>query len=657
MRAGKRWRLDGATTDIEIVLNDAPVLDAEAIEQSRREIERVLWQGLDARDPRARLVLEAIWRELHVSPLARAGDRSDGASSTQTLRDDLRFATFDGSLSVRRVDRTLTVPAGITPPEEPPPPPPSTQEGTTWFSLKVLDDVGDPVDGIDIAFTIGADRRVVPTNGAGVARLDGIAAGSSASGNLASVAAVKDKLKPRWQKPRDPNPPSGDNVVVRNLDPDQSAVGLDAETPATLVLMPRFECREIPGTHFEFGRSFVRSVALEQLARIAEELTSDDGTKGMIFGHTDLAGPEALNKELSERRAKALWALLTQDADAWEELFSGTADGPNWKEKWDLEEAQHMLNALGVTDDAGNRINENGVRDDSTKQAIHRFQAGNYPDCPAEQAPLATSDTLGKDGRKELFLAYAKRISRDPVDKGRLGKIGSAAFMGCGEFNPLSLTVKDEESRRAVIFVYDPAAEPQSLPCALRTLGPCKANCGPLPKEPDPDGKPPYRCAIYKQVAKKCPCQGGPDLSHDLILRFPVTLKEADDLPHSYTLESDDGTIKLEKKLASDGRANDKQRVEIVFQHLPLTHAYQVTCNGDGDPYGLFDFAKLPVLQARANENADDLLGDSGALNDFWIDNQDAPPDGTPDEDGAQNDDSSQGGGGGGGGSGGGGAA
>lgn len=51
--------------------------------------------------------------------------------------------------------------------------------------------------------------------------------------------------------------------------------------------------------------------------------------------------------------------------------------------------------------------------------------------------------------------------------------------MGCGEYNPLSLSTKDAESRRVVLLVYDVAAEPQALPCKLRSLAPCKANVGP----------------------------------------------------------------------------------------------------------------------------------------------------------------------------------
>ncbi len=537
-------------------------------------------------------------------------------------------ATRDGRLRVEELDSGLAMPAPVHAPSVATPPPlrapPPTAIDTTWFSLEVVDEVGDAIDGLDIAYIVLGAKRVVTTNGAGIARIDGVAAGF-ASAAVVSLDAAREKLRPRWKEPRDPKKITDPTSIVREIgDGVTQPVSLECTVPRTLVITPYFKCHEIPGAHFSFGRSFVKRDATETLAGIAEDLSADDGRKGMVFGHTDLAGPDALNKELSERRAKAVFALFTHDADAWEELYSGTADGPNWKEKWDLEEAQHMMNALGVTDDAGHAVPENGVRDAATKQAIRRFQAGDYPDKPAEQAPLPPADFLGKAGRKELFLAYAKRVTRKPIPKGKFEKIGDAPFMGCGEFNPLSISVKDRESRRAVVFVFDGAAGPKALPCKLRSLGPCKSKSGPLPTVSDPDN-PPYRCSAYKTVAKKCPCQGGADLSHDLILRFPIKLKEADDLPHTYVLESDDGTIKREKKLASDGRANDKERVEIFFEHLPLTHAYKVVCNDDGDPYELFEFAKLPELQERVKAAEHAEMGDSGTLNEYWIDNKDAP--------------------------------
>jgi len=589
---GNRWRLGGAGDDLSIELPDESISDPVAVQRTKAELERLIWRAFTGRDEQVLRVLRAAVGVLD--------GRTSPTLDARAIQDSLRFAAFSGRLKVERAERRVVPsPADSTP--DAVGPAPSSKGGTTWFSLKVLDEVGDPVDGIDIAYSLGTQRRVVTTNGAGVARLDGVDAGSSASAGIASLAAVKQKLKPRWKTPRDPNIASGPNVVVEDVHDAAGSISVPAETPTTLVLTPYFKCNEIPGAHFAFGRSFVRSSAIAPLAAIAEAITGDDDRKGMIWGHTDLSGPEALNKELSERRAKALHALLTQDADAWEELYSGSADGPNWQEKWDLEEAQHMLNALGVTDDAGSAINEKGIRDASTNQAIHRFQAKDYPDCPAEQADLPKSDFLGKPGRKELFLAYAKRISRQPVPADRLGKIGSAKFMGCGEFNPVSLTVKDEASRRAVVFVYDPAAEPQGLPCELRSMSPCKANCGPLAKELDPDGKPPYRCKIYQQVAKRCPCTPGPDLSHDLLVRLLLTVKEADGMPHVFILESDDGTISQSQKLSAATRATGGAYAELEYKTLPEIHQYRLRCEGVAEPYEVFPYTPYDDLSKLSN--------------------------------------------------------
>ena len=194
---------------------------------------------------------------------------------------------------------------------------------------------------------------------------------------------------------------------------------MQPNVPQKVVLAASVTSHEIPGVNFDFGRSFVRSTAIDQLAEIAEALRNTVDAQSMIFGHTDLSGSEALNKELSERRAKAVHALLTHDSDAWEQLFSGTADGPNWQEKWDMEETQNMLNALGCTDDEGAPLAETGKRDEPTKQAIHRFQRGEFPDRPLEQEPVPENDFLGLGGRRLLFLAYAKRISRAPIPPDR----------------------------------------------------------------------------------------------------------------------------------------------------------------------------------------------------------------------------------------------
>jgi outer membrane protein OmpA-like peptidoglycan-associated protein len=465
------------------------------------------------------------------------------------------------------------------------------------FTLFVLDDLGAPLPEVDLAFTLPGGELKVVTDGTGKAELKNAVGPVKAT--LLDLAQVRQILRPRLlTEGREPQPVADAKAKKVALSARMDPIELTPDVPATILLTPFIECHEIPGATFEFGRSYVRSSAIDQLAAIAEALRNTSDVRAMVFGHTDTSGGEALNKELSERRAKAVHALLSHDATAWEQLFSGTADGANWQEKWDIEETQNMLNALGCTDDEGAPLEETAVRDAPTKQAIRRFQRGEYPDKPAEQQPLRESDTLGADGRKELFLAYAKRVTRLPIAADRFAPIGGSPFMGCGEFNPLSLSARDEASRRVNVFLFDPVAEPDSLPCRLRQLPPCRANLDAAPTEPSPDGKPPFRCRIFQKLAANCTTAPSPDLTHDLILRFPLQLQSTNQLGHKYILESDDGTLELTRSLASDARANDDTFVELAFEHLPELHRYRLSCDdGERPKYVVFDFATLTELQ------------------------------------------------------------
>lgn len=506
--------------------------------------------------------------------------------------------------------------------------PASSQEPGN-FTLIVLDDVGGPIAGVDVSFLLSDGVQTVATDGAGTAQLSNVRGPVDAT---LDVAQVRDVLKPRFKAARQPQPFDDSSVIVQPLTERFEPVRLAASKPVSLLLTPTIQCHEIPGANFEFGRSFVRATAIEQLADIAQVLRDTTDMRAMIFGHTDLSGGEALNKELSERRAKAVHALLTHDSQAWEELFSGSADGANWHEKWDLEETQNMLNALSVTDDGGAPLVENGKRDKPTKQAIRRFQRADFPDCPAEQRPLPESDFLGVDGRRTLFLAYAKRISRQPIAPDRFATVGDTPFMGCGEFNPLSLSARDEASRRVNVFLFDPVAEPEDLPCRLRKLPPCRKNLDPAPKELPADGKPPFRCRIFQPIAEKCTSQPSPDLNHDIVLRFPLALSAAGRLLHKYTLEADDATLTIERSLADDSRAADGPFIELSFEHLPENHRYRLTCDdGEQPPYTVFDFSTIKELQDHFRA---DLMALELNLPSDFLQHVTQPPLATADDDG-----------------------
>ncbi len=607
---GRRWRLEltrpgggGIEACVHQVAELRSLIEGAFFDAMRRD-NRALALVLDIHAVTTREILRTC-------ALGRWGDAQGLRLLEERVGRPLLWAMRMGALTLGRQAPVVWSPVEPAADTQPDPVEP-TPEQTTWFELLLVDEVGAPITGIDMAFAAGGVRRIVSTDASGIARCDDVEV-SAATASVASLAQLRDALRARWSTARAASPPMGPRVTSRELDGAEASLTLQSEELVTLVIMPSFHCHEISGAHFDFGRSFVRREALGALANLAEGLRGDIERRAMIWGHSDHAGTDLVNKELSERRAKALHALFTHDAAAWEELFSGTADGPAWKEKWGVLEAQHMLNALGVTDDSGRALQETGVRDAGTKVGIARFRTGDYPDRPAEQVLLPGAPRLGLDGRRELFLAYAKRISRTAIAPERFSKIGSASYMGCGEFNPLSISAQDVESRRAVVFVFDPAAAPTNLPCQLRSVGPCHSVCSAPAKQADPDGKPPYRCPIYQEVARRCPCQGGLDVSHDLVLQFPISLREADELSHVYVLESEDGTIRHQRTLASDARANERMRAELCFEHLPENHAYRLSCSQEGEDYVLIESETLAQIRRRFG-SADAAVLDAVAI-------------------------------------------
>ena len=350
----------------------------------------------------------------------------------------------------------------------------------------------------------------------------------------------------------------------------------------------------------------------------------------MIFGHTEEAGPSQINKELSERRAKAVFAILTHDVARWDDLWTG-ADDAVWREHWGVREAQHMLNALGVSvGDRGGPLREDGVVSGRLRAAVGHFQEGNFPTKPAEQTPLKATGRVDVVTRQALFLAYAKLFTRAPVDAAsRISSVGPSPFMGCGEFNPVSLHVSDAASRRAVVLVYDIPAEPTALPCRLGTIAPCLAVTTPPLLAPDPDGKPPYRCSVYKEVASACPCVAGADLTHDLVLHFPLSLAEMNEMPHVLVLSSEDGSVVQRRRLAADARAEDRESSQIFFSLLPEMHSYELRCEGVESPFVIFDFTPYPELSALAGAVAPSFLEGATFHGPQAIDEPDAGDEGS----------------------------
>src|SRR4051794_10120367 len=76
-------------------------------------------------------------------------------------------------------------------------------------------------------------------------------------------------------------------------------------------------CWRIDSHRFAFDSSFILPSSADEFSALAVLRPPSDEEGGLlsVFGHADPTGEDAYNKELSGRRAKAVYALLTRRAD------------------------------------------------------------------------------------------------------------------------------------------------------------------------------------------------------------------------------------------------------------------------------------------------------------------------------------------------------
>jgi outer membrane protein OmpA-like peptidoglycan-associated protein len=122
-------------------------------------------------------------------------------------------------------------------PDLPPLSKPPRASSTHSFEVRLADEVGTPISGIDALFTVDGEHTI-PTNGAGVALLDGMST-SSASVAMLDVEALTNTLEPRWETLRPGAPPKAGNTQEvlfrgRKLGP----FSLKAEIPNTIIVKP-----------------------------------------------------------------------------------------------------------------------------------------------------------------------------------------------------------------------------------------------------------------------------------------------------------------------------------------------------------------------------------------------------------------------------------
>ncbi len=284
-----------------------------------------------------------------------------------------------------------------------------------------------------------------------------------------------------------------------------------------------FACWKVEDIRFEFDSSIIKPDMADELQDLSDLI--EEHTKGnrrppaSIFGHADPVGQDDYNKQLSGRRAKALYALLTRNVDMWEELYKQPFGGDSWRKK---KATSMMLSRLGYGDN---------------KPEIKRFQ---------RDQGLQVDGIMGPDTRKALYKAYMDAICPITLDPQTdfLGRgqdpDGKADYQGCGEFNPLMLFSEEEQkeyskpekreernsenapNRRVMVFLFRPGihVKPDRWPCPRAKEG--GAGCRkrfwsdgerrrterlPDQRREYKETKDTFACRFYDRMASRSPCE------------------------------------------------------------------------------------------------------------------------------------------------------
>jgi peptidoglycan hydrolase-like protein with peptidoglycan-binding domain len=302
-------------------------------------------------------------------------------------------------------------------------------------------------------------------------------------------------------------------------------------------------CWSVGDIRFEFDSSFVKPQAAEELRNLAglrEDYKkpagppSSSGTPPSIyppisiFGHADPVGDDNYNKQLSGRRATAIYALLTRNVHVWEDLYSNPFAGDNWNPR----AIQSMLAELGFLNGPAS-----GEMDEATRSATVDFQNANG---------LTADGDPGPRTRAVLFQQYMDRLcgtdfKLDPSDD-FLGRGqdsgGKGDYQGCSEFNPVLVFSQSENealnrpeckadrnaqnapNRRVLVFLYRPGArvDPAKWPCPrVKESGAAchmrfwsdgeQRRSSQEQRRVYEDTRDTFACRFYDRMARRSPCE------------------------------------------------------------------------------------------------------------------------------------------------------
>lgn len=336
-------------------------------------------------------------------------------------------------------------------------------------------------------------------------------------------------------------------------------------------------CWRLAMDHFDLESSFIKPTFRREFLRLVDLLKPNPQALVSVFGHADPAGTDDFNKPLSARRARAVYALLVRDAEAWETLHQS----PYHNDDWGNRSIQVMLQTLVNPRSAEERAERgelppafsetviamnpplgyylgptDGILGPVTLAAVRSFQ---------EDHGLAADGIVGPATRAKLFRAYMDCLCSDEtgqpfvlpreafLDRGASSD-GRMAYQGCSELNPLrvldSATADDRAARErknavnrrvlVLLFEHSPLLGPESWPCpaAHESTTRCQAHLwadGDQRRAPGPQERSrrlrekTFACRFYDELTHFSPCEGVE--KHELGIRLYDDDEDPNPLP------------------------------------------------------------------------------------------------------------------------------
>ncbi len=331
------------------------------------------------------------------------------------------------------------------------------------FFARFVDERGKPVTGFAGKFEHGEDPKVdMAFSGSAFVRMGEIKGARQAWLTFADEANqdLIDELKKRWKeirgraddewKKKEEEEEEENLVEVLFKEGKLPELQLEAEKKHTFMLRPPVALARLHGMYFDTNKCFLLPTAIASLKRMVETYELHPDSEVLIVGHTDTAGSEAYNLELSAERAEAMKAYLLDDADTWLAWYD---EGVRKSKRWGEHEDLLMIDALVPDGEYGDGSHVAAYQAWHNGEAADARQEDQERSRPDGWEELKVDGILGPKSRRQLILDYMNLDGTSLEDDVRI------VTYGCGEYFPLESEegeVAEEEQfdRRVEVFFF-----------------------------------------------------------------------------------------------------------------------------------------------------------------------------------------------------------